>query len=161
MYFWRVERLKTDLAVAPMTDRQVLPYFMAYLLLVELTVLLTPFTIVNQWDWVDSIASVSLVVLGALYAYQRNGGAGGQQFLPRYFAIGFVVGLRWLVGLVVVMAVVMIGQEVAGHGSEESTPVETVVLILAEAILYWRIGHHIGDVADRAGVATKAELAGA
>ena len=152
MYLWRIEKLKAEMAVRPFTDREVLPYLIAWLVLLEVVIVLTTFlpTSANVWDGLDAARGLLLTVFGTLYVFRQNGGASGQYLLQRYFAVGWVVGVRWIAGLLPAMLVFYVALEALGSGSEDSTEWYDFVLItVAEAGFYWRFGHHVRDLASR------------
>lgn len=148
MYFWRIEKLKAAMAARPLSEREVLPYLIASIAL-STAVSHLPQTSQNVWDTLGAVWSVLLVVVGSLYIYRQNGGANGQHFLQRYFAIGWVVTLRWLVFLAV--GVAFYGALSAMEAETEETAWHHFLfLAVAETVVYWRIGHHVRDLAQKA-----------
>jgi hypothetical protein len=148
MYFWRIEKLKRRMAARPLSEREVLPYLVVFVAL-STAVVYIPQATRNVWDGLGAVWSVLLAVVGSIYIYRQNGGPGGQHFLQRYFAVGWVVGLRWLV--------VFIGASVAFYGTLAAVGADTdntpwydfLFFAVAEAVIYWRIGHHVRDLASR------------
>src|SRR5687767_5292916 len=96
MYFWRIEKLKDAMAAGPLTDREVLPYFIAFAILTALGTSLPGEAEFNHWETVGAVWSVLLAGFGSYFIYSQNGGARGQYLLQRYFALGWVVGVRWV-----------------------------------------------------------------
>jgi hypothetical protein len=148
MYFWRIEKLKAEMAARPLSDREVLPYLVVFVgLVAALTFIPQPVT--NIWDGFGAVWSSALAIFGTIYLYRQNGGAGGQHFLQRYFVIGWVVFIRWLV-IVFLAGVAIFGLLAAlGNELEETTWYEFVFVAIVGAILYWRTGYHIRDLAQR------------
>jgi hypothetical protein len=152
MYVWRIEKLKAEMADRPLTDREVLPYLIAWAVLMEVVIALTTFlpSSVNVWDGLDAARGLLLTVLGTLYVFWQNGGSRGEYFLQRYFAVGWVVGVRWIAVFLLAMLVFYVALEALGSGSEDSTEwYDFVLLTAAEAGFYWRFGHHVQDLAKR------------
>ncbi len=92
-----------------------------------------------------------LAVVGTVYIFRQNGGAGGKNFLQRYFAIGWVVGTRWLVTFAIV-SVVFYGMLMAMNADIdiESTSWHGFLFVaVAETAFYWRVGSHVRDIAKR------------
>lgn len=143
MYFWRIGELKSRMATAPLTERETLPYVIATYVLVALVPLFAPETR-NTWDYAAVAWSVFLAVLGTLYVYRRNRGDDGSHFLQRYFAIGWVTMIRWLAVVAPLLLLLVIWADLP----EQTTWYEALCLGVAELVLYERIGHHIGDVAN-------------
>jgi len=148
MYFWRIEKLKSEMAARPLSDRQVLPYLVVYVGLTT-AVSFLPATMTNVWDGLGAVWSVLLAVFGSLYIYRCNGGVDGQHFLQRYFAIGWVVAIRWLVILMIAIVALFAVLAALSVEAGESTWYEFVFIAVAEAIVCWRIGYHVGDLASR------------
>jgi hypothetical protein len=105
----------------------------------------------NVWDVLGAVWSVLLAVLGSIYIYRQNGGAAGHHFLQRYLVVGLVVALR-CVFVFVVAAFAFAGTLIA-LGADIETPHWYDFLFGAafETVLYWRIGHHVRDLATRTG----------
>jgi hypothetical protein len=148
MYFWRIEDLKKQMATRPLSEREVLPYLVVFSATMS-AIWLIPADPRNLWDYLSMGFSVLLSIVGTIWLYRRNGGASGQHFLQRYFAIGWVVGIRWVVVFILV-GIPFYGFVTAfGPGLEVTTWYESAFFAVAELALYWRFGVHIGDIAAR------------
>lgn len=148
MYFWRLERLKREMAIRPLSESETLPYLVAYVAFTT-ALFFIPYTFSNVWDTLGAVFSTVLAVVGTIYVYRQNGGADGQYFLQRYFAISWVVTLRWLVILIITTVIFYILLELASVWSEETTWYEFIFSSVFEVIIYQRTGHHVRDVAQR------------
>ncbi len=151
MYFWRIEKLKTAMATAPLTEREVLPYLIASVVVVSIILgAMRHAPITSFWEDISTLCNIILAVFGTLYIYQQNNGKNGQHLLQRYIAISWVVSIRWLIGFII-LSIVLLGILLGLH-----VTVENIALIffifsfIAQVILYWRIGHHVQDIAQRA-----------
>jgi hypothetical protein len=148
MYFWRIDKLKAEMAVRPLSEREVLPYLVVQIALLSVAGYI-PATTTNVWDGLGAVWSVSLAIVGTIYIYRQNGGAAGRHFLQRYFAIGWVVLIRWL-PMVVLMSVAFFAlKTLLGEDVEETTWDEFLFIAVVEAVIYLRIGHHVRDLAKR------------
>lgn len=96
MYYWRIEKLKTEMAARPLSEREALPYLVMFVALSSAAAYI-PQTTYNLWVGFGAGWSVLLAALGTIYVYRQNGVAGGQHFFQRYFAVGWVVFVRLLV----------------------------------------------------------------
>jgi hypothetical protein len=149
MYFWRIEKLKSEMAARPLSDGQALPYLVVFVALYAGLGYL-PHISFNVWDVLGAVFSVALAVVGTIYVYRRNGGAAGQYFLQRYFALGWVVTVRWFV--VLLPAILAFFGVLEGLGftiRDETQWYEFAFMAIAEILVYWRIGHHVGDLSTR------------
>ena len=146
MYFWRIEKLKSELAAHPMSDRDVLPYVVVDAVLKSTLTSITmafPISSYNIWNLLGTGWSIALAVLGTIYIFRQNGGVRGQQFLPRYFALGWVVGWRWFALYVSLIWLLMF----VGIIEDETNACEFLVVVIAELLLFAWIGKHVRDVA--------------
>ncbi len=143
MYFWRIEDLKKDLVARPLTDREVLPYLLIFVGITAL-VPIFPVASMNTWDYSASIWTFFLAIAGTLYAYQCNGAAAGNHFVQRYLSIGWVVAVRW--GVVVMTGFVAL-LFLVDTSSDQTSPIVALFWMIAEVVLYERMGHHIRFVA--------------
>ncbi|MBA3726938.1 MAG: hypothetical protein H0W86_10925 [Armatimonadetes bacterium] len=112
---------------------------------VSLSLLLgSSLTGINVWDWLS--AGSSFLIGVASTVYRRNGGSEGKHFLQRMLVIGWVVSLRCLVTF---LAIAFLLAAVLGWGeeSDHTTWYEVFLIAVAEAFVYWRIGHHVRDLA--------------
>lgn len=96
MYFWNINGLKEELAARPFSEREMLPYLIVFVVLSTASSYITT-EISTVWDGLGAMWSIALAVVGTIHIYRQNGGASGQRFLQRYFALGWVIGLRCLV----------------------------------------------------------------
>ncbi|MEM7626501.1 MAG: hypothetical protein AAF333_12975 [Planctomycetota bacterium] len=147
MYFLRIEKLKDVMAERPLTDRQALPYLAVTIGLFTLAAF--PVEPANGPAVVSVVISTAITVLGAIYVYRRNGGPNGQEFLSRYFAIGWVVALRVIVVCVGPLALFYIMLGAAGHDSDTTQWYEVPIYALLEVAIWWRVGHHTSELAAR------------
>ena len=136
------------MAARPLSEREVLPYLVVFVGLYA-AVGYIPHTITNVWDGLGAVWSITLAVVGTIYIYRQNGGADGQHFLQRYFAISWVVTIRWLVILFLAAVAFFATLTMLGSEAEETTWYEFLCIAVVEALIYWRIGYHIRDLAQR------------
>ena len=132
----------------PLSEREALPYLVVFVGL-SAAVGYIPQTMSNVWDGLGAAWSVALAVVATIYIYRRNGGADGQHFLQRYFAIGWVVAIRWLVIIIFAAIAFYAALTAVGVETENTAWYDFVFLAIVEAVVYWRIGHHVGELADR------------
>lgn len=108
------------MAVRPLSESETLPYLGVYVTFTTVWSYI-PHTFSNVWDTLCIVFSTLLAVVGTIYVYRQNGGADGQCFLQRYFAISWVVILCWLVILIITTVIFSILLEMASVWSEETT----------------------------------------
>ena len=149
MFFWRIEKLKQQLAERPLSSRGELPYLVGFVAL-STVALYIPYTEGQVPAAVDALVGTGVAVAGTIYVYQQNGGENAPFFLQRYFAIGWVVAVRFMAALIGLFAVYLIGLAVTGWDvPPHSEWYETSVFWVAEAILYYRVGFHARDISRR------------
>jgi hypothetical protein len=149
VYFWRIQRLKRDLAAGLVSEAAALPYL---LVPGALTTFLISAPLIHEagsWDVVEALASAGLYVLGALYAFRRNGGAAGASFFVRYLSLTWVVGIRIGLAVGVPLLGVLVLLEEAWLGSTSGMEViYTFASLALEVAMYVRIAQHVGEVAS-------------
>ncbi len=91
-----------------------------------------------------------IAAIGTIYIYRQNGGAEGQHFLQRYFAVGWVITIRLLVVFFLVAVAFYGTLDAIGAETESSHWYDFLFVAVLEAVYYWRIGHHVRDLARRA-----------
>lgn len=157
MYFWKIKDLKDELIKNGLSQKSIFIYILLYVLLgqlfVEVSCIFPSEEVATTTDYIQMIFDLAVVGIGTYLCFYANGSDKGQQFSERYFSIGFVVGLRFMVLL---LPIVIVFGIVAGILSETSGldldgPVFNYgVLVIVSAWLvamYWRIIAHINDVA--------------
>lgn len=147
MHLWRIDKLKAQLALAPLTDREMLPYVVANGALLGLPVAFPPDS-PNSWDTAGGVAGVVLIVLGILWVFRQNGGAAGTDFLQRYTAIGWVICMR-LVPIALLAGLVLYLKKGAPlEGGFETTAYDFVSGLGLSVVYFQRVGSHVRDVSN-------------
>ncbi len=151
MYFWNIEKLKADIRVDQLTEKDRFIYALIYFVLAAVlteVMMLIPLENGNVWDLINSTANVLIVTLGTVYAFKANGSSNGVDFLGKYFSIGFVVSIRFLVYAVPLLVVLFVHYFFA-FGKQEEIPtnyIDVIPYLTWYVILYWRIYVHIKQV---------------
>lgn len=162
MFFWNVSALKQQLAAGALAPRAALKYVLAFMIAVSVIVefgmrYALPAT---AMDNVAAFANLIIIIFGTLLVYSANGGDAGMDFLGRYVALSWVLGVRVFVGLIALMAAAVAYFEVTAPGSTDGPgPIDTVnaiIAVLANGVLYWRLAVHIRQVAFAAADARSA-----
>lgn len=151
MYFWKIEKLKEDIKNDELVEKDKFIYALIYIVLCEVvlyTMAWIPIEDGNVWDVIDTVINVLIVLVGTIYAYKANGGGAGSDFLGRYFSIGFVVAVRFLVLLIPIMSALALYYFYVLTEDEviATTAIDVVPIIVWHAALYWRVCKHISDV---------------
>lgn len=152
MYFVRSEALKQRLKSREFSDRETLPYLIAYVSLGVLLmgvlnhpVLVTPY---NSWDWLSVGLSSLLGIAGVVYSYQCNGGKEGHDLILKYIVLGWVVSIRCVLVLIPILILVYMGGLLFGWAGEATGLFDVLILFVFELILYWRLGENMRDTVD-------------
>jgi hypothetical protein len=165
MYFWRIEALKADLRRGALDQRSAFAYLVATFLLYAVAaevpgMLNAQIGPVRGLDWLAILSHLFFVGAGTYWAFRVNGGPLGTDFAVRYLAIGWVVGIRVMALLLLAVGIlatfILIGTltEFLGEPSERVWHLVGLLLGVGfDAILYWRLAHHIRNVATTSGAA--------
>jgi len=146
MYFWKIDNLKKDLAKNTVSEKEQFKYLLATTILYSLFII--PFMENNIWDIYSAIVSGIIAIFGTYYIYRINGGSNGKYILQRFLSLGWVIGIRWLVLIMLpIMIIYFIGLEIFSTGIPEYTTVYDLVLInLIYLIYFCLLGKHIKEV---------------
>lgn len=161
MYFWNLRALKRDLIATGLPESQLFKYFLAVLMfeaaLWQLLALFPSEAEPGLWDYLHVAVALAMTLAGTIVAYRVNGAGAGRNFLGRYFPLMWVLTVRFLAGLVPLMAVLVGALLVAGGwfaepdaGTEEVDDVVwavTVATWAVTALFYYRLAVHVRDVA--------------
>lgn len=146
MYFWNIEKLKKDIIKKPLSEGEVFKYLIATTILYSLGMI--PFLENNIWDIISGITSGVVTVLGLIYLYVRNGGSSGVNFLQKYLALGWVMGIRFFVLIVCPVVIIyfsIIGVYV-GAIPEETTWHDIITMNLMYLVYFYLLGIHMKDI---------------
>ncbi len=149
MYFWNIDNLKKDLSQNPLSEKEQFKYLLANTILYSLAII--PFIEKNIWDIYLAIVSGIITIFGTYYIYKINGGSNGEYILQRFLSLGWVIGIRWLVLIMLpIMIVSFTGLEIFSTGVPENTSVyDLVIFNLAYIIYFWLLGKHIKEVSAK------------
>jgi hypothetical protein len=138
--------LKRRLGNSPLSDREVLPYLVAYTATTAAVTLL-PAENFNSWDVSAGVAGVGLAICGSIWVYQQNGGGTGFHLLQRFLAIGWVLLLRLLVLLAPAMIIFYMVASATFKQRPGTDWYDAMIIILIQLAFYHRLGSHVRDVA--------------
>jgi hypothetical protein len=162
MYWWRLSRLKDQLRAGPMPSRQALSYLLATLILYSIPTFVPGDTSesLTRLDWAFTVAAWIISIAGTWAVYRANGGTTGEDFLARYLSLGWVLLVRFAVFLAIpavligaaVPLLLLTGPLTPEAGFEQFFEQADPWLMLGfnvvlPATFFWRLGHHVGDVA--------------
>ena len=152
MYFWKIDLLKKQLATRGLTEKQFYYYILIYIALSAIgmeMMMYFPQESPNTWDYISSIIYIAIPIFGTIMAFRANGGESGVQFPARYFSIGLVVTIRFMVILIPLMAVLMIywfsSQDI--ENGIPTTGMEVALFSVWYALLYAYIAKYVREVA--------------
>ena len=149
MYFWRIAALKAQLRRGELPERAAFEYTLATMLLCTFVTgpELAAVGAAPGWNWLATAVGLAIVGGGTAAAYRANGGAGGRAFLPRYVALGWVVGVRVFAFLLFPLAALYVAlapDPAAGGGAPLA---ELVCQVVAGLGFYWRLAVHMRSLA--------------
>jgi hypothetical protein len=147
MYIWKINQLKSDFINGAVTEKSMLKYLVAYTILLGLSFI--PFGESNQFDLLNSLLMIPVSVIGLLYIFSANGGGNGTNFISKYFAIGFVVGVRLFVVVLPLAIVLGIVAAIADPDFIEGTTMWDVLFeVMITVFYFWRVAVHVGETAQ-------------
>ncbi len=146
MYFWRIDRLKRELASGPLPPRRVLPYLIVWLGILSLISVIPMSDSTAPWEWLTVQALYYTVAtgLGVWWSYRANGGAVGVDFASRLLAIWWVLGVRFLVVLLVPLGALYV--ILTPDENSHSYLADLISALLFTVVYYWRAAVHLRDI---------------
>ncbi|OGB21555.1 MAG: hypothetical protein A3I66_00280 [Burkholderiales bacterium RIFCSPLOWO2_02_FULL_57_36] len=153
MYLWKMKLLKKQLSDHGLTEKQLFSYIFIYIALSAIGIEAMgyiPHQPSNAWTYVGSIINVMIPIFGTIWIFRANGGESGTHFSARYFSIGLVATIRFMVLLVPLLAVLVI-YWVFSHDLESDIPttgIEIALFTIWYAMLYVYIAKHVREVAN-------------
>ncbi|MDQ3310076.1 MAG: hypothetical protein M3497_08100 [Gemmatimonadota bacterium] len=150
MRFWRIQETKADLIEGRVGERETFRYIFASLVFLtysSVSVGLYMGQHSPSWNWVDDVTSAFAHAIMVYIAFRANGGASGRNFAARYFAISWVLGIRFYVGVVplVIGGVLLLGLTRTSFPAVQ--PFLPLVGITYLGLFYWRLYVHVKEVA--------------
>ncbi|MHB8131665.1 MAG: hypothetical protein ACYDEX_22015 [Mobilitalea sp.] len=152
MYFWKIQLLKKQLIEQGLSEKHLFYYILIFVALAVLGTEIMgylPYKAPNAWDYFLSFMNIAIPIIGTIFAYHFNGGGSGVKFAERYFSIGLVITIRFLVLLIPIMVVLMV-YWFQMYDVQKEIPMsfpEAVLYCIWYAALYGYITKHIRQVA--------------
>lgn len=145
MYFWRIDRLKVDLATGGLSQSEQLKYVVAEVALAGLATI--PLLEPNWFDVLGALLGVVIMVGGTFYVYRCNGGAAGDDFIVRYTSLGLVAFLRFVVlVLLPVLAAYLVVMELTLGVSDETSLSEVLLTAATLFVYFFLLGRHVAEL---------------
>lgn len=145
MYIWNIEKLKTVLKTGSLSQKSLLVYLLLNMFPYWVYSLL--FSEQNIWDAYLMVSIGVVSVFGTIYVYVCNGGSQGVDFIQKYLSLGFVLGVRCCVFILVpVMVVYITALMMTGVSFEATTFFDVVVFGLIQSAYFILLGEHLRDI---------------
>ena len=116
MYFININKLKEDIIENRFSQKDRFLYLFAWVILTEIFLVMPDFF--PNWcidiTWLDravDIIEIFIVGIGTYLMYKFNKGANGKDFIDRYLAITWVIGIRaiiWFILIAIVMEILLL-----------------------------------------------------
>ncbi|MEZ9368709.1 hypothetical protein AB4140_07775 [Shewanella sp. 10N.286.51.B2] len=151
MYFWKIESLKEDIIQGNLTEKNKFYYALIYIAISVISFELIAYTPVenpNTWDTINSVGNILIAILGTVVVFKCNGGSSGNDFLGKYFSIGFVVSIRSIPILLLMLIALIFYYEITFTQNPElaSTPADIFPFLLWYILVFWRICRHVSAI---------------
>lgn len=150
IYFWNIDRLKSDLANRGISKRHTIGYLICILSYQISTWVLaySESRVINLWDKIDISVFSLLIIIGAIYCYRKNGGKNGSNFMSRYVSLAWVFGIQYFIMVVMPSSLIFYLVISLFAGLPETTQwYDALYNAAVRAPLYLVLAGHIRDVA--------------
>jgi hypothetical protein len=159
IHWWRTDRLVTQLVNAPLSSRDMVNYFVAATTFDTVAIYWGLWVGANR-NWAllfEGVVVLIIAIVGIRECFVANGGADGENFLARFFAISVPVSVKLgLAGFIVTQSAYF-----GLRGAESSTTIDVfefgyhifsfLVVTAFPFVFYWRIAHHLRTLKARIG----------
>lgn len=135
-------------------ESEVGPYFIAYMIFMAVMWVFA-FGEPNPWDIAAGVASVVITIFGVLHLKRQNADSFGNQFLAKYFSLGWVTTVRMLLLAIPSLVVLFAFASIVG-GDDALAPMGALFTIAFEVLFYWWLGLLIAQANNQHGEACKA-----
>lgn len=152
MYIWKIEELKQDLISQKVSESDSFRYFFILSLMTSFIVLF-PAKNISMWHYLDSLVNLLMTILGLTCLYRINGSGEGIRFLERFFALSFVLIIRFCPLIIIFsVALVLVQQHYnPAYGESGHTSWDFLFSLTFSFIYYWRLATHFNDIAFEKG----------
>jgi hypothetical protein len=145
MYFWNIASLKKDLSSQPLSQHDSLKYFLVLSFLGMIPLPKPPYF--SEGNLVYFTFGAATLILGTIYAYFKNGGSQGQDFISRYVSLSWVMVVRVLPYIIIFGGLLSFG--LLSKLQENTQKTVSLIIVYSFSIFYyWRVGHHMAQVAS-------------
>lgn len=145
MYFWDIKGLKNHLSSTSLSQHESLKYLLVLSFLGIIPLPRPPYF--SEGNFLYFSLGAAELICGTIYAYVKNGGAQGQDFLSRYVSLSWVMVVRMLPYILIFG--LLLGVGILSKLQESNQKIISLIVIYAIAILYyWRVSQHMADVAS-------------
>ena len=155
MYFINIKQLKQDIINKDFTEKDRFIYAFIYIVIYSIFSELSFLGIIENEnmpmisDYMTSIGTVLITIIGTYFLYKANGGNDGEDFLGRYFSITWVMVIR-LLPLILIM---LVGLIITNTYSLIDSDVLDIVFVffglLYDSLIYYYSYGHMTDVSKK------------
>jgi len=150
IYFWNIDRLKSDLANRGISKKQTLTYLIC-ILVVQIASWVLAYSedvVINLWDRIDLSGFFLFLTIGAIYCYHENGGRKVSNFMSRYVSLAWVFGIQYFIMIVMPSSLIFYLAVSMFAGISETTQwYDAFFNALVRVPFYLVLAGHIRDVA--------------
>ena len=102
----------------------------------------------DPWAIAAGVASVVITIFGVLHLKKQNADSFGNQFLAKYFSLGWVITVRMLLLAIPSMVVLFAFASIVG-GNDAFAPMGALFTVAFEILFYWWLGLLIAQANKR------------
>ena len=149
MRFWSIQQTRADLIEGRVGERETFRYIFASLLLLAYSSAYFGHAQgreAHSWSGISTLLGAISAAVGVYVAFRANGGASGRNFAARYFALSWVLYIRFMAGVapLVVTMVVLATHLPVMVVRRALVPIGIAYL----GLFYWRMYVHVKEVAE-------------
>lgn len=142
MYWWNIKALANELKANKVPQYEKFKYFFAFMLvdaiLFEFVYLFPLQEGPKVLDYVDSLAIISITLLGIILCYKANKKGDNKEFIDRFICLSWPIGVRlFVIFIAVLIPYFIIADSVLGDSfMEETTIVDVMITVVFSSAFY-------------------------
>jgi len=141
MIWFNIKELERKISSNELSDRDAYDYVLAHFIVSALTIYACSGTGIKWVDGLNVILLVLIVIVGMNKTYKTNDEIDGKDFLKRFFAISWVVGIRLtlvaiLFAVIIGIAEIIVGGKELPVSNSFNNVVRLVLMVVVEIAYY-------------------------
>ncbi len=154
MYFWKTNKLESDLNRGSLTQNDRYKYLLAFMIITVVCIEMSSYVpeLPSLTRLVESSSVFLATILGTMYCYKTNREGDNSDFIDRFICLYLPIFIRLMVFFSIIFSLYMIlGFALLGDSFDKFTDstnwIDVIFIVGFEIIFYWKLSASIRKVA--------------